>query len=218
MKYNVLPLDPRMAERVNPDLAGRPATVIGKRQLLFGGMQRLQENVFINVKDKSHSVTAEIEVPDEGAQGVIIAQGGSTGGWSLYAHEGRLKYCYNVCGALSFYVTAVSVLPAGTRQVRMEFTYDGGGYGKGGNVELYVDGTKVGEGRVERTHPFAFSLDETADVGADLGSVVSEDYQPAKNAFTGKVNWVEIDVDEAAADPDHTISPAERFHLAMAQQ
>jgi arylsulfatase A-like enzyme len=218
MKYNVLPLDPRMAERVNPDIAGRPAAVIGKRQLLFGGMQRLQENVFINVKDKSHSVTAEIEVPDDGAQGVIIAQGGSTGGWSLYAHEGRLKYCYNVCGALYFYVAADSALPPGTHQARMEFTYDGGGYGKGGKVELFVDGSKVGEGRVERTHPFAFSLDETADVGADLGSAVSEDYKPAKNAFTGKVKWVEIDVDEAAVDPDHTVSPAERFHLAMAVQ
>jgi arylsulfatase len=217
-KYNVLPLDPRKAERVNPDIAGRPASVIGKSQLLFSGMHRLQENVFINVKDKSHAVTAQIEVPDTGAQGVIVAQGGSTGGWSIYAHEGRLKYCYNVCGALYSYVTTDAALPAGEHQARMEFAYDGGGYGKGGTVTLFVDGTKVGEGRVERTHPFTFSLDETADVGIDLASPVSEDYGPRGNAFTGKVTWVQIDVDEAAEDPDHTVSPEERFHLAMARQ
>jgi arylsulfatase len=181
-------------------------------------MRRLQENVFINIKDKSHSVTAQVELPDAKAQGVIIAQGGSTGGWSLYAHKDRLKYCYNVCGALYFYVTAEKTVPAGEHQVRMEFTYDGGGYGKGGNVELYVDGAKVGEGRVERTHPFTFSLDETADVGMDLASPVSQDYGPSDNAFNGKVNWVQIDIDEAAEDPDHTVSPEERFNLAMARQ
>jgi arylsulfatase len=217
-KYNVLPLDPRMAERVNPDIAGRPSAVIGHTQLLFEGMRRLQENVFINTKDKSHSVTAELEVPEAGAEGVVMCIGGRTGGWSLYAHQGRLKYCYNVCGALYFHVTSDTPLSPGTHQVRMEFAYDGGGYGKGGDVALYLDGTKTGEGRVERTHPFAFSLDETADVGVDLGSPVSEDYKAADNAFTGKVKWVQIDTDEAAQDPDHTISPAERFHLAMAVQ
>jgi hypothetical protein len=100
----------------------------------------------------------------------------------------------------------------------MEFAYDGDGVGKGGDVSLYVDGSKAGEGRVERTHPFAFSLDETADVGVDLGAPVSEDYPAADNAFTGTVNWVQIDIDEAAEDPDHTIKGAERFSLAMAQQ
>jgi arylsulfatase len=217
-KYNVLPLDPRKAERVNPDIAGRPSAVIGDTQLLFGGMKRLQENVVINIKDKSHSVTAAIDAPEASAEGVIISQGGSTGGWSLYVHDGKLKYCYNVCGAVYFYVTADDPLPSGTHQIRMEFTYDGDGYGKGGAVDLYVDGSKVGEGRVERTHPFTFSLDETTDVGCDLGSPVSEDYSAGDNEFTGKVEWVQIDIDAAAPDPDHTISPAERFQLAMAQQ
>jgi arylsulfatase len=140
-KYNVLPLDPRMAERVNPDIAGRPSAVIGHTQLLFEGMRRLQENVFINTKDKSHSVTAELEVPEAGAEGVVMCIGGRTGGWSLYAHQGRLKYCYNVCGALYFHVTSDTPVPPGTHQVRMEFAYDGGGYGKGGDVVLYLDGT-----------------------------------------------------------------------------
>jgi arylsulfatase len=217
-KYNVLPLDPRAAERANADIAGRPAAVIGNTQLLFGGMRRLEENVFINVKDKSHAVTAEITVPEAGVRGVIIAQGGNFGGWSLYAHDGRLKYCYNVVGAKHFYIASDAPLPVGTHQARMEFAYDGGGYGKGGRVDLYVDGIKVGEGRVERTHAFLFSMDETADVGVDLGSPVSEDYAAADNAFTGKVNWVQVDTDTAAQDPDHTINAEERFHLAMARQ
>jgi arylsulfatase len=100
----------------------------------------------------------------------------------------------------------------------MEFTYDGGGYGKGGTAALYLDGTEIGRGRVERTHPFAFSLDETTDVGMDCGSAVSEDYEPGRNEFNGNVRWVQIDIDAAAEDPDHTISAAERLHLAFAQQ
>jgi hypothetical protein len=149
---------------------------------------------------------------------VIVAQGGSTGGWALYAHEGHLKYGYNFVGAKYFYTAADTPLPAGTHQVRMEFAYDGGGVGKGGTVTLYLDGDKVGEGRVERTHWGIFSMDETAEVGSDAGAPVSEDYGPTANQFTGKVNWVQIDVDAAAEDLDHLISPEERFHLAMAKQ
>jgi hypothetical protein len=100
----------------------------------------------------------------------------------------------------------------------MEFAYDGGGLGKGGTVTLYIDGKQVGEGRVERTHRFLFSMDETTDVGSDAGAPVSEDYGPGNNEFTGKVNWVEVDVDAAAEDADHLISIEERFNLAMAKQ
>jgi hypothetical protein len=106
MKYNVFPLDDRKVERANPDLAGRPSVVHGTTQLLFPGMRRLQENAVINTKNKSHSVTAEVEVPPDGASGVIVAQGGNMGGWSLYVHEGKLKYCYNVLGLLRFDVSA----------------------------------------------------------------------------------------------------------------
>ena len=217
-KYNVFPLDDRKAERMNPDIAGRPAVVRGNTQLFFPGMRRLQENAVINIKNKSHSVTAEIEVPAAGAQGVIIAQGGNMGGWSLYVHEGRLSYCYNLLGVRIFKVTAGASLPAGTHQVRQELAYDGGGVAKGGTVTLFVDGTKVGEGRVERTHPFEFSMDETTDVGVDVGEPVSPDYGPTGNAFTGKVKWVQIDIDAAAKDLDHMINAEERFQLAMARQ
>ena len=150
-RYNVLPLDDRVAERINPDLAGRPVLIKGKTQILFGGMGRLSENSVVNVKNKSHSVTAEIEVPASGAEGVIIAQGGNIGGWSLYAKGGKLKYCYNLLGIQYFYVESASTLPAGEHQVRMEFAYAGGGLGKGGTVTLFVDGKKVGEGKVAAT-------------------------------------------------------------------
>ena len=100
----------------------------------------------------------------------------------------------------------------------MEFAYDGGGLAKGGTVSLFVDGQQVGTGRVEMTEPFAFSADETADVGIEAGSPVSPDYGPRGNAFNGQVNWVEIDVDKEALDQDHFLAPEERFHVAMALQ
>ena len=216
VKYNVLPLDDRFVERINAEMAGRPELIHGNSQLLFGGMGRLTENTVINIKNKSHSVTAEVEIPVSGAQGVIIAQGGMGGGWSLYAHNGRLKYCYNLVGMQRFYVESGSALPAGKHQVRMEFAYDGGGLAKGGKVTLYVDGKQDGEGRVERTVPFIFSIDDTCDVGREAGSTVSPDYGVGDNEFSGEVNWVQIDVGKD--DFDHLISPEERLNLAMMRQ
>jgi arylsulfatase A-like enzyme len=217
-KYNVFPLDDRRVERANAELAGRPQVVTGHTQLLFGGMHRLQENAVINVKNHSHAITAEIEVPESGAQGVIIAQGGDFGGWSLYAHDRRLRYAYNFVGVQRWYIGAETELPAGTHQARMEFAYDGGGIGKGATVTLYLDGEQIGEGRVERTHKFFFSMDETMDIGSDAGAPVSEDYGPRGNEFNGRINWVQIDVDKAAEDADHLISADELFNLAMAKQ
>jgi arylsulfatase A-like enzyme len=217
-KYNVFPLDDRKGERANPDLAGRPSVVHGNTQLLFPGMRRMQENTVINTKNKSHSVTAEVEVPTSGAQGVIVAQGGAMGGWTLYADKGRLKYLYNLLGVQRFPVSSETAIPPGTQQVRMEFAYDGGGLGKGAAITLYVGGKKVGAGHVERTHSFIFALDETLEVGSDAGEPVSEDYSPRDNAFNGAVNWVQIDIDAAAKDVDHMIGADERFQLAMARQ
>jgi arylsulfatase A-like enzyme len=217
-KYNVFPLDDRKAERANPDLAGRPQVVHGKTQLLFPGMRRMQENAVINTKNKSHSVTAKLEVPASGVKGVIIAQGGNMGGWSLYVHEGKLKYHYNFLAMLHFDVAATSPLPPGTHQVRMEFAYDGGGMGKGAAITLYVDGRKIGDGRVERTHALFFSMDETMEVGCDAGEPVSPDYGPRGNEFNGKIKWVQIDIDSAAKDTDHMIGANERFMVAMARQ
>jgi arylsulfatase A-like enzyme len=216
-KYNVLPLDDRRAERFIPELAGRPSLIKGNRQLLFGGMGRLSENSVVNIKNKSHAVRAEIEVPEGGAEGVIIAQGGSIGGWSLYLKEGKPRYCYNLLGMQRFYVDTDEEVPAGTHQVRMQFDYDGPGLGKGGTVTLYLDGDKIGEGAVPGTAPAVFSADDTCDVGRENGALVAEDY-PVPNTFTGEVNWVEIDIGEAAEDADHRLDPDEMVRVAMARQ
>jgi arylsulfatase A-like enzyme len=217
-RYNVLPLDDRRFERFNPDMAGRPQLIHGTSQLLFGGMGRLSENSVLVIKNKSHAVTAQIEVPDGGAEGVIVAQGGAFGGWSVYLHEGRPAYCYNTFGVQRFKVYGDEPIPTGEHQVRMEFSYDGGGLGKGGDVVLYVDGEKVGEGRVDMTVPMAFSADETTDVGTDSATPVSDDHGPKESKITGRVDWVQIDVDEAAEDLDHLITPEERLRVAMARQ
>jgi arylsulfatase A-like enzyme len=216
-KYNVLPLDDRGIERALPEIAGRPTLVKGDRQLLYGGMGRLSENSVVSIKNKSHAITAEIEVPDGGAEGVIIAQGGSIGGWSLYLKEGKPRYCYNLLGIQRFYVEGDREAPEGTHQVRMEFAYDGGGVGKGGTVSLYLDGVKVGEGNVAATAAMIFSADDTCDVGEENGALVADDY-PVPNTFTGQVNWVEIDVGKAAEDADHQIDPDEIVRVAMARQ
>jgi arylsulfatase len=217
-KYNVLPLDDRRFERFNPDLAGRPQLVRGTSQLLFGRMGRLTENSIVALKNKSHAITAQIEVPESGARGVIISQGGAFGGLALYAKDGKLAYCYNLFGLERFKVYGADALPAGDHQVRMEFTYDGGGLGKGGDVTLFVDGERVGEGRVDGTVPMLFSADETTDVGSDTATPVSDDYGTHDSAFTGTVRWVQLDVDAAAEDTDHLISPEERLRVAMARQ
>jgi arylsulfatase A-like enzyme len=216
-RYNVLPLDDRGIERAIPEIAGRPTLVKGNRQLLFGGMGRLSESSIINIKNKSHAVTAEVVAPDGGAQGVIVAQGGSIGGWSLYVKDGKPRYCYNLLGVQRFYVESDRELPPGTHQVRMEFAYTGEGLGKGGTVTLLVDGEPVGKGDVAATAAMIFSADDTCDVGMEGGALVAEDY-PVPNNFTGEINWVEIDVAEAAEDVDHLISPEERLRIAMARQ
>ena len=116
-------------------------------------------------------------------------QGGAFGGWSLYTSDGRSVYCYNLFGLQRFKVHGEQPIPAGEHQVRAEFAYDGGGLGKGGTVTLYVDGAKVGEGRVEATVPMVFSSDETTDVGSDSATPVSDDYGPRTSAFVGRVRW-----------------------------
>jgi arylsulfatase A-like enzyme len=215
-KYNVLPLDDRTGERLNADLAGRPQLVRGTSQLLFEGMGRLSENSVVSIKNRSFAVTAEVVVPDGGAEGVIIAQGGRFGGWSLYVHEGRPAFVYNVLGIHEFRTVAGDSLPHGTHQVRMEFGYDGGGLGKGGDVTLFLDGDKAGSGRVDFTQAMVFSADETTDVGHDSGTPVASDYTVATSRFTGRIGWVQIDL--GLDDHDHLIDPDERLRIAMSRQ
>jgi arylsulfatase len=217
-RYNVIPLDDRIAERFSPDISGRPQLIRGNRQMLFGEMNGLSPGSIVSTLNKSYALTAEVVVPETGAEGVIFALGGRIGGFSLYAKNGRLRYCYNFCGIEHYIVESTQAIPAGKHQLRMEFAYDGGGLAKGGDVTLYIDGRNVGAGRVEMTEPFAFSADETVDVGGERGSPVSPDYGPKGNAFTGQVDWVELDVDKAALDQDHLLTGEERFRVAMALQ
>jgi len=217
-RFNVLPLDDRRVERLNSDMAGRPVLITGKSQILFGSMGRLSENSVINLKNKSHSVTAEIVVPASGAEGVIVAQGGNVGGWSLYVKGGKLKYCYNLFGIQCFYAESSSALPPGEHQVRMEFAYAGGGLGKGGTASLFVDGKKVGEGRVAATEPMLFSADDGCDVGVDTGAPVSPDYGSRGNEFSGRVKGVQLAIAEDAVSVDHLVSPEEAIRIAMARQ
>ena len=218
VRYNVLPLDDDLGKRMNSDTAGRPTLIKGNSQILFSGMGRLSENCVLNIKNKSHSVSAEISVPSSGAQGVIVAQGANIGGWSLYVHDGKLKYCYNLGGIQQFFVEATSPLPAGDHQVRMEFAYAGGGLGKGGKVTLYLDGKQIGEGDIPATLAMIFSADDGLDVGEDSGSPVSSDYGQRGNAFTGHVKGVQLAIAADAVNLDHLVSPEEAVRIAISRQ
>jgi arylsulfatase len=218
VKYNVLPLDDRMAERGNAEIAGRPELISGNRQMVFGPEARVPGLAMITLQNKSHAITADVEVPQSGAEGVIAAMGGITGGFSLYAKHGKPKYCYNFFGLQQTLVEGNAVIPPGQHQIRMEFAYDGAGIAKGGKVSLFVDGKKTGEGRIEQTEPFAFG-EETCDVGHEGGSPVTTDY--ARNGatrFSGTVHWVEFDAGLAADDQNHLITAEERLQVAMAKQ
>jgi arylsulfatase A-like enzyme len=216
VKYNVLPIDDRGAERLNAELAGRPQLVTGTSQLLFPGMKRLSENSVINIKNKSFAVTVQLEVGEDPAQGVMIAQGGAFGGWALYALGGSAKFVYNLLGLHAFVTEATEPIPPGAHQVRMEFAYDGGGLAKGGNVTLFYDGRAVGDGRVEATQAMIFSADETTDVGDDFGMPVSSDYGAGTSKFNGKIDLVQIDVGDDGHD--HLVDPQELIRVAMSRQ
>ena len=195
VKNHVLPIDDRGIERVNAALAGRPDLMAGRTSLtVYEGMTGLTENVFINVKNRSHTITAEVEIPDRGADGVILCQAGRFGGWSLYLKGGKPTYTYNWLGLQRYTVAAAEAVPAGKATIRFEFAYDGGKPGSGGTGTILVNGRKVAEGRIDRTQPFIFSADEGADVGMDGGTPVTEDYKERDNKFTGKIHKVTVEL------------------------
>jgi arylsulfatase len=197
-KYHVLPIDDRTIERTNPALAGRPDLLGGRTSLtLYEGMQGMLENTFMNVKNQSMRVAAELDIPAGGANGAILSQGGRFGGWSLYMKDGKPAYTYNYLGLERYTVTAPAVLAAGPATVTLTFDYDGGGVGKGGKATLLVNGKPVAEGRVEKTQPNIFSADETADVGLDNQTPVAEGIGVgAETRFTGKIKQVTLEVKE----------------------
>jgi arylsulfatase len=193
---HALPIDDRVFERVNAELVGRPDLMAGRGSLtLADGMTGMTENVFINIKNKSKVITAEVDVPSDTANGAILVQGGRFGGWALYVTDGRPAYDYNFLGLERTTVESDRRLQAGKSTIRLEFDYDGGGVAKGGDAVLYLDGEKVAEGRIPRTQPMIFSADETADVGIDLATPVVERIGAERaSRFTGTVEKVTVEV------------------------
>jgi arylsulfatase len=187
-----------MFERAIAAMVGRPDLMAGRTSLtLAEGMTGMMENVFINVKNKSKTITAEVEVPASGANGAILVQGGRFGGWALYVKDGIPAYDYNFLGMRRFTIAATKPLAPGKATIRFDFAYDGGGMGKGGTGTLFVNNEKVAEGRIEHTQAAIFSADETADVGIDLGTPVVESIgSEAKSRFTGRIPKVTVEVKE----------------------
>ena len=198
-KNYALPIDDRTFERFNAELVGRPDLMAGRTSItLAEGMTGMTENVFLNIKNKSKTITAEVDVQEgKTANGIIIAQGGRFGGWALYVKDGTPAYDYNFLGLQRYTVAATEKLRSGKSTIRFDFAYDGGGLGKGGTGTLFVNDKKVGEGRIEHTQPMIFSADETADVGIDLATPVVESIgSEAKSKFTGRIPKVTIEVKE----------------------
>jgi len=197
-RYKVLPIDDRSLERLNSALVGRPDLMAGRTSLtVYEGMIGMSENVFINTKNRSHVITAEVTIPEGGANGVILCQAGRFGGWSLYLKEGKPTYTYNWLGLQRFTISATKAVPAGRATIRYEFSYEGGGLAKGGVGTIFINDDKAAEGRIERTQPLMFSGDEGADVGEDGETPVVEDYGiAAPYKFTGKIAKVTIDLKE----------------------
>jgi arylsulfatase len=194
VKYKVLPLDDRREELFNPKLAGRPDLMYGRKSLtLYEGMNGLLENDFLNVKNTSFEIIADIETGDKPVNGVIASQGGRFGGWSLYVKDGTPMYTYNYVGIDISDVTATAKLPAGKSTVKMDFAYDGGDkLGAGGTATLYIDGKAVGFIKIPATEFSIFSADETAGVGIDTETTVTENYTREGSKFTGKIDKVTI--------------------------
>ncbi|HJQ97605.1 MAG TPA: arylsulfatase [Candidatus Polarisedimenticolaceae bacterium] len=192
--HRVLPLDDRSLERINAATAGRPDLMGGRTSLsLYDGMKGMSENAFINIKNRSHTITADVRVPQDGGHGTILCQGGRFGGWSLYVNGGKPAYTYNYLGLERFTVASSKALHPGKNNVRFEFAYDGGGMGKGGTATMYVNGDKAGEVKFPHTQAIIFSADETADVGIDDATPVVEAIGSGhRSRFTGTVDKVTV--------------------------
>jgi arylsulfatase len=193
-KYNVLPIDNTKAPRL--DVSLRPSLTVGRDTFTyFDGMRRIPEGTAPDFKNKSHSISADIEVGEGSKDGMLVTQGGRFGGWGLYVLDGKPMYVYNVANLERYRIAGTKALTPGAHNITYKFAYDGGGPGKGGKGQLLVDGKKVAEGRVERTMGFRISLDETFDIGSDAGEPVSEDYHVPFD-FEGKLNKVVVTLEE----------------------
>ena len=191
-KYNVLPIDNSKVERL--DVSNRPSLTLGRNEFTYyDGMIRIPEGAAPDMKNRSFGISATVIIPEKGAEGVLMTQGGRFGGVGLYVKNDRPVFHYNVVGVARYTVAAEDKLRPGKHVITLDFNYDGGGLGKGGTATLTVDGKKVASEKLQRTIPFRISLDETLDIGEDTGTPVSEDYQvPFK--FSGELKKVTIQI------------------------
>lgn len=197
IENNVYPIDDRRSERFNAAIAGRPDLVGTRTSMkLFEGMVGVMENAFINIKNRSYTIEAAVDVPAK-VDGVIIAQAGRFGGWSLFAKGGKITHEYNFFGLEKTKVTSPKPLSAGKHVIKYEFTAKEAKPGTGGTAVLSIDGTKVGEAEIPKTQPFAYSADEGVDVGLDAETNVSTDYLEGNNSFTGKIDYVNVTLTQA---------------------
>ncbi len=160
---------------------------------VYEGMKGIPENAFINIKNRSFVVIADIEVPQAGAKGVVIAQGGEMGGWSLYVKDGAPRFAWNYLGREIYKIAGPARLPTGRVVLRFEFAYDGG-LGAGGKGVIFVNDREVAAGRVEQHSAVSHSVQETTDVGENLYTCVSDDYKAGDNEFTGKIHKVTVQI------------------------
>jgi arylsulfatase len=200
VKYKVLPIDDRRQELFDPNVANRPDLMFGRTSLtLYEGMNGLLENDFINVKNTSFEIQAELDSGTHLSNGVIAAQGGRFGGWSLYVKKGQPIFVYNYLGLEEYKVASKAELPLGPSVVKLDFDYDGG-RGAGGTATLYINDLMVASGRIKKTEQTVFSGDETAGVGVDKETPVTKDYGRFDNEFTGKIDKVTISLKASRAD------------------
>ena len=209
VKNHVYPLDDRRAERFNASIAGRPDLMGGRNTLvIYEGMTGMAENAFINIKNRSFTVTSEVELPNEKVSGVILAQAGRFGGWTIFMKEGRVHHEYNYFGAERTKTSYSSALGKGKHTIKYEFKYDGGKPGAGGDSVLYVDNKQVAKQKIPNTQPYMYSADEGADVGMDNETPVSDEYLERDNKFTGKIYKITLRT-EAPYDASKKIKQAQ---------
>ncbi len=196
--HKVLPIDDRTIERFDPRVAGRPDLMNGRKELtVYPGMLFMAENAFINIKNSSFELEAEVDIKEGSNHGVLLAQGGRFGGWAFWVNQGKPVFSYNFLGLELYQTEGEQTVGTGKHTLKMAFDYEGkdGARGAGGKASLFIDGKKVGEGVVGKTHPNTFSLDDTADTGIDTGTAVDPAYGEGKNnAFSGKLKQVKIQV------------------------
>lgn len=207
-RHRVLPMDDRVRERFIPSLAGRRELMGGRTSItLHRSMRGLPEDAAPNFKNTSFAITARITVPEGPATGVLIAQGGRFGGWTLYLDDGRVVYCHNLYSTRLMYVRADEAVTPGEHTITLRCRYDGGGLGMGASIAIDADGIPIADGRLDRTTPFIFGLGETLDVGIDRGTPVVPDYPEGPgNAFTGEIADIRIEFGEDSVPiPDEDV-------------